>query len=330
MKRIDKLTKIALLVFVGFCFTLFLYGQGNAKTHVQFSAGGISGSYYMIGAPTAKYVNEHSDMIKVTPTTSMGGVVNIRRVDQGIAEISLATTVDMYKGWNGIAPFEKKMTAFRTIGVATKILLDHTVTLAKYNIKNIEDVDNHIFAVGPPGSTAAASMLEFLGFTGLDKRVKIRMLPYKDYPVMLVDGKIHLFNSFGSIPAARVEQVGVQKKIAVVDFGPMLKKSGFLEKYPYYQKFVIPGGTYKGEERDVTCFGVAGYFIAGKDVPEDIVYEFTRIAYSEACIKSVTMAFKGHNLNRNAPLAGNIAPVHPGAAKFWKEIGLTVPEPSLK
>jgi TRAP-type uncharacterized transport system substrate-binding protein len=42
------------------------------------------------------------------------------------------------------------------------------------------------------------------------------------------------------------------------------------------------------------------------------------------------MAFKGANLNRADPLTGNIGPVHPGAAKFWKEIGVAVPAPVLK
>jgi TRAP transporter TAXI family solute receptor len=147
---------------------------------------------------------------------------------------------------------------------------------------------------------------------------------------MLMDGKIDAFNRLGAYPAASVEEVASQRKIFLVDFGPLLKKSGFLGKYPYYQSMVIKGGSYKGVNQDVTVFGLAGYFIARKDVPDNIVYEFTRLAYSEACIKNISMAFKGHNINRTQPLLGNIGPVHPGAAKFWKEIGITVPPSVLK
>ncbi len=330
MKAIGKLRILTVSVFVGFVLVLGLYGEGQAQMQLQMPLGGVRGSYYMIGAPVAKYVNEHSDKIRVTPNTSGGGIENIRRVSPGVAHLGMATAMEMYKSWNGMAPFKKKMRDWRTIGISTKILLNHVTTLAKYNITTIEDVKGRIMAIGAPGSAAAASMLEFLEFAGLAKDIKMRKLPHKDYPTMLLDGKIHVFNRLGAIPSGSVEQVAAQQKIALVDFGPLMKKTGFLGKYPYYQQGEVKGGTYKGVDRDVTYFGLAGYFIANKDLPDDIVYEFTRIAYSDGCIKSVTMAFKGNNLNRKTPLMGNIGPLHPGAARFWKEVGLKVPEPVLK
>lgn len=330
MKTASNIRTLTVLVLIGFALTIVFYGEGQAKTQLQMPLGGVRGSYYMIGAPTAKYVNEHSDKIMVTPNTSGGGVENIRRVSQGVAQLGMATAMEMYKSWNGLAPFKKKMKEWRTIGISTKVLLNHCATLAKYNIRGVEDVKGRIFAIGAPGSAAAASMLEFLEFTGLAKDITMRKLPHKDYPTMLMDGKIHIFNRLGAVPSGSVEQVATQTKIALVDFEALITKSGFLDKYPYYRKVVVKGGTYKGETRDTTFFGMAGYFIVGKNVPDDVVYEFTRLAYSEGCIKSVTMAFKGNNLNRTAPLKGNIGPVHPGAVKFWKEIGLTIPEPVLK
>lgn len=147
---------------------------------------------------------------------------------------------------------------------------------------------------------------------------------------MLLDGKVQAINRAGSVPSATVEEIGVQKPVNLVDFGRELDESGFLKKYPFYQKIVIKGGTYKGETRDITLFGTAGYLIAHKDVPEAVVYEFTRLAYSEEAIRQVNMAFAGANLNRADPLSGNIGPVHPGAAKFWKEIGVKYAEPTLK
>jgi len=320
----------ALTILAGCVFVLFLCGESQAKMQLQMPLGGVQGSFYMIGAAVAKYVNEHSDKIVVTPNTSGGGVENSRRVSQGVAHLGMTMPETMYQSWNGVAPFKEKMRNWKVVGVTTKVMADHTVTLAKYNIKTIEDVKGHIFAIGAPGSGAAVGMALFLEHTGLDKNIDIRKLPHKDYPTMLLDGKIHVFNRLGAVPAAVVEQVAVQKKIALVDFRAMIEKSRFFEKYPYYQKVSVPGGTYKGEDRDITFFGSAGFFIARADLPDDIVYEFTRLAYSDGCIKSVGMVFKGHNLNRETPFAGNIGPVHPGAAKFWKEVGVAVPESMLK
>jgi TRAP transporter TAXI family solute receptor len=170
----------------------------------------------------------------------------------------------------------------------------------------------------------------FLEHTGLKKEIDARMLAHQDYPEMLLDGKIDAFNRSGSIPVAVIDEISVQKKVALVDFGQELGKSDFLLKYPYFQKTLVKGGTYKDETRDVVFFGNAGFFIVHKGVPEDLVYEFTKLAYSEETIKFVAMAFKGQNLNRKDPFEGSIGPVHPGAARFWKEAGIQVPEPVLK
>ncbi len=60
------------------------------------------------------------------------------------------------------------------------------------------------------------------------------------------------------------------------------------------------------------------------------MYEFTRLAYSDGAVSKVNMAFKGANLNRGNPLEGNIGPLHPGAAKFWNELNVKVPDAALK
>jgi TRAP transporter TAXI family solute receptor len=294
------------------------------------SLGGVSGTFYMIGAPLAKFVNEHSKQLRVTPNTSGGSVENQRRVEAGMAQLGMSSQDLMYAGWRGEKPFDKPMRNWRVIGIVTPVLANHVIVLAKDNIKTASDLKGKIFAIGAPGSMAADQMNLFLEFTGMKKTLDARMLPHQDYPEMLLDGKVQAINRAGSVPASVVEEIAVQKPANLVDFGAELDKSGFLKKYPFYQKVVVKGGTYKGEKRDITLFGSAGYLIVHKDVPDAVVYEFTKLAYSEDNIKQVNMAFAGANLNRADPLTGNIGPVHPGAAKFWKEIGVAVPEPVLK
>lgn len=303
---------------------------GIAQTQLQMPTGGVTGSYYMIGAPLAKFINEHSKLIRVTPNTSGGSVENQRRVESGTAQLGMTSQDLMYAGWRGEKPFDKPMRNFRVIGIVTPVLANHVITLSSSNIKTVSDLKGKIFAIGAPGSMAADQMNLFLEHIKLKGSLEARMESHQDYPSLLLDGKVQVINRAGSVPAAVVEEIGVQKPANLVDFGPELEKSGFLKKYGFYQKVVVKGGTYKGENRDVTLFGSAGYLIAHKDVPDAVVYEFTRLAYSEDNIKQVNMAFKGANLNRADPLTGNIAPVHPGAAKFWKEIGVKVPEPVLK
>ena len=330
MKGHRHSTKVVFFGFLFFLGSIFLGSEARSQTHLQMALGGITGTYYMIGAPLAKYINENSKSMKVTPNTSGGGVENIRRVDAGTAQLGLTAPETMYQAWVAEKPFDKPLKNWRVIGVGSLVMANHTISLAQHNVKTVSDLKGKIFAIGAPGSGAAVGMNLFLEHTGLKKDIDARMLPHQDYPAMLLDGKIHAFNRLGAVPAAAVEEIAVQKKISLVDFGPDLERSGFFKKYPYYQKVFIKGGTYKGEDRNVVQFGSAGFLIVHKDIPEAIVYEFTKMAYSEEAVKQVDMAFKGQNLNRKNPLEGNIGPLHPGAARFWKEIGIAVPEPYLK
>ena len=319
---------------IGICaaavLTLAWQSAGHAQTMLQMPTGGVTGSYYMTGAPLSKCINEVSKLIRVTPNTSGGGVENLRRVESGTAQLGMVQVDLMYTGWRGEKPFDKPMRNWRTLGVLTPVLANHVVVLASQNVKTVADLKGKTFAIGAPGSGAAVQMKLFLDHTGLSKVVNARMLPHQDYPTMLLDGKIDAINRANSVPAAVVEEIASQKAIVLVDFSKELEQSKFLEKHPYISKLVVKGGTYKGQTQDVTLFGTAGFLVAHKDVPEAIAYEFTKLAYSAECVKQVSTAFKGANLNRKAPLDGNIGPVHPGAAKFWKENGVTVPEPLLK
>jgi TRAP transporter TAXI family solute receptor len=320
---------------IGFCaaagvLTFAWQSAVHAQTMLQMPTGGVTGSYYMTGAPLSKCINEVSKLIRVTPNTSGGGVENLRRVESGTAQLGMVQVDLMYTGWRGEKPFDKPMRNWRTLGVLTPILANHVVVLASQNVKTASDLKGKTFAIGAPGSGAAVQMKLFLDHTGLTKALNARMLPHQDYPTMLLDGKIDAINRANSVPAAVVEEIAAQKAIVLVDFSKELEQSKFLEKHPYISRFVVKGGTYKGQKSDVTLFGTAGFLVAHKDVPDAIAYEFTKLAYSDECVKQVSTAFKGANLNRKAPLDGNIGPVHPGAAKFWKESGITVPEPLLK
>jgi TRAP transporter TAXI family solute receptor len=305
-------------------------GNAIAQTQLQMPLGGVTGSFYLVGAAVAKYVNDHSKSLKITPSTSGGGVENLRRIDPGTAQVGMTLPETMHQAWHGQKPFDKPLRNWRVIGVSTEVLVNHVVSLAQSNARTATDLKGKVFAIGAPGSGAAVGMALFLDHAGLRKDLDARMLPHQDYPTMLLDGKIHAFNRLGAVPAAVVEEIAVQKNIALVDLGPEMERTAFLSKHPYYQRVVIKGGTYKGQDRDVTSFGSAGFFIAHKDVPDDVVYEFTKLTYSDEAIKWVTAAFKGHNLNRTSPLDGNIGPLHPGAARFWKEVGVKIPDPVLK
>lgn len=296
---------------------------------LQLSTGGVTGTYYMIAAPLAKYIGDNSHL-KITPNTSGGGYENIRRVDAGQAQFGMTQPDTMFQAWNGEAPFDSQMRNWRTVGVVTPPMANHVIVRKEDGIETASKLAGKSFAIGAPGSGSTVSMMRFLEETGIGQNTQVHMLPHQDYPDMLRDRKVDAISRLGAVPASVVEELAAQRPVDLVDFGDELEQSGFFDKYPYYQAVVVPAGTYAGIDRDVTLFGNAGYIIVNKDVPDDVVYEFTKLAYSTGAVNTVSMAFKGVNLDASDPLRGNIGPVHPGAARFWEEQGIKLEETFLK
>ncbi|KPQ01820.1 MAG: TRAP-type uncharacterized transport system, periplasmic component [Rhodobacteraceae bacterium HLUCCA12] len=295
----------------------------------QISTGGVTGTYYVIASPLANFIAENSH-IRLTPSTSGGGPENLRRVSSGQAQFGMTQPDTMYEAWNAIPPFDQPLRDWRTVGIVTPVMVNHVLVPEESGIRDASDLVDTTFAIGAPGSGSAVGMTRFLETAGIAENVDAVMLPHQDYPEMLQNGQIDAFSRLGSVPAAVVEELAAQFPVNLVDFSALLDESNFVEEYPFYEEVTVPGGTYNGIDDEVTMFGNAGYIIVHKDVPEDIVYEFTRLAYSPEAVEHVSMAFKGVNLDASDPLAGNIGPVHPGAQRFWEEQGVEVPEPSLQ
>merc|ERR1712000_403534 len=95
-----------------------------------------------------------------------------------------------------------------------------------------------------------------------------------------------------------------------------------IKEDPYYRKAVIPGGMYRGSDEDTTTFGVAATFVSSTDVPEDVVYAVVKAVFENFdSFKRLHPAFA--NLNKEEMVSDALsAPLHPGAAKYYKEAGL--------
>ena len=91
--------------------------------------------------------------------------------------------------------------------------------------------------------------------------------------------------------------------------------------YPFYTKFNVPGGAYKGVDSDVQTVAVVATYIVSNDLDEKIVYEMTKALFENA--DEIAAAHpKGAELNPEYSVSGISIPMHPGALKYYKEIGV--------
>ena len=91
--------------------------------------------------------------------------------------------------------------------------------------------------------------------------------------------------------------------------------------YPFYTKYDIPGGSYKGVDSDVQTVAVVATYIVSDDLDEDLVYKMTKALFEHADDIAAGHA-KGAELDPKYSVSGISIPIHPGAEKYYKEIGV--------
>ena len=95
-----------------------------------------------------------------------------------------------------------------------------------------------------------------------------------------------------------------------------------LEQLPGFTEMTIPAGTYEGVDEDVRTVGTVGSIFCTADLPEDVVYDFLKTIYENwDALKAINPTAFG-DLDVNDWLNGATAPIHPGAEKFYKEMGV--------
>jgi uncharacterized protein len=91
---------------------------------------------------------------------------------------------------------------------------------------------------------------------------------------------------------------------------------------PYYRMATIPGGMYPGNPDDIQTFGVGATFVTSADVSEEAVYIVAKAVLGNLDdFRKLHPAFA--NLKAEEMIRDSLsAPLHPGAIRAYKELGL--------
>ena len=299
------------------------WGQFGVK--VTIGKGGITGYYPTRGA-IAKIVNKKRKTygIRFTVESTAGSVFNVNAVMTGDLDFGIIQSDRQYQAINGMA--EWKALGPRKDLRAVFSIHPETVTLcasADSGIADIQDVKGKRINIGNPGSGQRQNAIDALTAAGIDweKDIHAEHVKAAEAPGLLQDGRIEGFFYTVGHPSGTIKEAtaGATK----VRFVRITGIENLLEKYPYYAKSSIEIRDYPGavNDEDVPTFGVKATFVTSARVPEDVVYAVTREVFSNLEeFKTLHPAYSG--LPRENMLEGLSAPLHPGAMRYYKEVGL--------
>lgn len=300
---------------------LTLVACGGSRTPVTLATGGTSGTYYAVGTALASTLGAKLEMSDLTSVDSGASKANVQLVNAGDAQMSILQSDVLnyaHNGTGGEKMFEGAPVT-DSLWVAG-IYIETVQVVAKSDITDISQLKGKTVCVGDVGSGTALNseqVLEAYGITFDD------ITPYygsfADGCEALKNGQIDAAINTAGAPTGAITDLSSTYNFNLLP----ISDSAFTyltTAYPFLVEDIVPAGTYSCVNEDVRCVGVKAVLVASANLSEDVVYEITKAMFDNlGDLQNAHAKFKF--LSLDSALDGSFD-VHPGAAKYYKEMGV--------
>lgn len=299
-------------------------GVARADTFVRMVSGPSGGSWYPLGAKIMQVFDEKIDGIS-TSNTSGGGISNILAVNDGDAEIGWSYAHTTYNGYVGKGKFTKAQPNVRHFATLYPAMFQ--VAVRKDSpIQSFSDMKAANISPGKAkwtGTAFAESILKAYGISFDDIKNSggtVHHVSYTESVALMKDGHIDVFMAATSMPQASFIELEHSPGIRFIGL-PKDKLEEIIKANPGYIPGTMPKGVYQSVTEDLDTLGIVTNMVVHKDLPEDLVYNMCKVFWeNHAAFVEVKSVWKSVQL-QNA-LAGAAIPVHPGAAKCYRELSV--------
>ncbi|MFO0390053.1 MAG: TAXI family TRAP transporter solute-binding subunit, partial [Alphaproteobacteria bacterium] len=197
------------------------------------------------------------------------------------------------------------------------------ITRRDAKIKDFDDLKGKRVDLGAPGSGMRATIEELMNRKGWSNKTFSGVVDLKsnDQAEALCNGTIDAMVYAGGHPNGAVQQVTSACDTKIVDVtGPVI--DAMIAENPFYARAIIPANMYKGNAVDVRTFGVKAVLVTSKDIEDDVVYQMVKAVFDNLDnFKTLHPVFSTLDASHMVT-EGRLAPMHPGAIKYFKEKGL--------
>jgi TRAP transporter TAXI family solute receptor len=320
MKKID--VRFLILSLTLLLLSPWITGEVQAKTFLNIATSTSGGTFYAVGGKLADMITKFIPDTQATAEVTAGGVENARLIKNKKTEFAFMPGDTLYNAVNGQEEFKGGKIAIVQIAALYPTPLQ-AVTLEKTGIKSITDLKGKKVSIGAPGSSTAVRAEIVLKAHGLTLNdIRVDKTTSGESATQLLDRQIHAAFYASGAPMAAIMDVASKEKIVMLSVTPQAMAK--IEKaHPDLFEFVIKAGTYPHMETAAACVANMAILACRPDINEDLVYQITKMIFERRDdFVSAHRALAKDFVLENAMSQGRLAPLHPGALKYYKEKGL--------
>jgi uncharacterized protein len=292
---------------------------------VRVASGPAGGVWYPLGAKIAQVLETNIPEIS-TSNMPGGGEANVIDVHRGMAQIGFSYSSTVYEGFEGGGQFPGPQDNVRHFATLYPAVFQ-TVVRRSSNIRSYDDLAARNISPGKAGwtgMTIAEAVLSAYGITFQSIRQKggtVHHVDYTDSSALMRDGHVDALMAVAGTPLSTLTDLNFQPGIRFLSVEPD-KLAQVLASNPTLIETVIPHTAYEGLTEDVRTIGVATVLVVSAALSEDLVYRMAKVFWeSHADFVEVTPLWQA--VRREDALVAVGVPVHPGAQRYYDEIGVS-------
>ena len=288
---------------------------------VNILTGGQSGVYYPLGVALSQIYAKAIPNAKATAQVTKASAENLNLLQAGRGELALALGDAVSSAWKGDAEagFATKLDKLRAIAAIYPNYIQ-VVASQESGIKEFADLKGRSLSVGAPKSGTelnARAIFKAAGITYTDL-AKVEYLPFGESVELMKNRQLDATLQSAGLGVSSIRDLATSVKIIVIPVpADVITKVGDAA----YQPAIIPANTYAGQTADVATAAIPNFLVTHSGVSNELAYQMAKTMY-----EGIDTLYAAHNaakvIKRENAIKGMPVPVHPGAEKYYREVGL--------
>lgn len=334
MVQTKRVYVLSLLIMV---FMLMINGHSvqasSQRQSLIIATATTGGTFYPVGVAVGTLISvklAKTDQITATAINSAGSGENIQMLKNNECDLAIIQGLYAAQAFNGQGPYEgrpvKDMSAITMLWQN----VEHFALLSKYRrtgtVADLKGLGER-FSIGKRGSGSAGSGRTILNELSIvpDKDFSTEYLGYTPSVQAMMDNRIVGANIPAGPPASAITQMyaTLGDKATVLDVTDQ-QLSQINRTYNIWSRFVIPAATYPGQDTAINTIAQPNLLVVSNALSEDTVYKITKTMYEN--LPFLRNSHKATNvMSLQKAMTGLSMPLHPGAIKYYREMGLEIP-----
>ncbi len=306
------------------CAALLLAGAAagvQAAEFINILTGGTSGVYYPLGVALSQIYSKAIPEAKSSVQATKASAENLNLIQAGRGELAFTLGDALSDAWKGNADagFKTPLKKLRAVAAIYPNYIQ-IVASADSGIKTLADLRGKRVSVGAPKSGTeinARAILKGAGLSYADLG-RVEYLPFGESVELMKNRQIDATLISAGLGVSAIRDLATSVKMVIVSIPPAVVAK---INDPAYQAAVIPANTYEDQTADVPTVAIGNVLVTRADLPADTVYKMTKAMFTHlpelVAAHSAAKAIKLENAVKGLPI-----PLHPGAAKYYREVGL--------